>query len=309
MRDHFCTRTLPLRLPRVNDICYVDTFFSSVLSAQGYRCFNLFSYKKSGLDVVDLRRQRGSAYNGMEDVFKENGVPIAVHSDNANEFKSKLWERTLRKLGTSKPQRFSEAGHQNQNIAEYRGGALKAAVTHVLHVTGAPLSFWCYALEYVALVRSHLARRSLDWRSPREKHFGDTPDISIFRFPFWQPVWYYAPKQQFPQSKMLPGRFLGIAQNTGDAFCYLVLTHPTKESGNRYPVIGRSVVRKRYPREEPPVVSESERGVLQFFKSDGQTPLPDPPAVLAESTHVTNRHAGIQTIRQTDQCQNLSIAI
>ena len=95
--------------------------------------------------------------------------------------------------------------HPNQNLAERHGGSLKAALVHLLHLTGAPLTYWCFALEYVSFVRQHLARRSLDWRSPYERHWGDTPDISVFRFPFWSEVWYYSPSNQFPQSKMLPG--------------------------------------------------------------------------------------------------------
>jgi hypothetical protein len=75
----------------------------------------------------------------------------------------------------------------------------------------------------------------------------------MFRFEFWCPVWYYAPKQSFPKSKMLRGRFLGIAKNVGDAFCFLVLTNPD-DTNEPQQVIARTVVRRRYPRENPPVV-------------------------------------------------------
>jgi len=95
---------------------------------------------------------------------------------------------------------------------------------------GAPLTYLCFALEYVSFVQQHLARHSLDWRSPYDHHWGDTPDISVFRFPFWSEVWYYSPTNQFPQFKMLPGWFLGIAQNVGDALCCLVLTKPMDAS-------------------------------------------------------------------------------
>jgi len=52
---------------------------------------------------------------------------------------------------------------------------------------------------------------------------GDTPDISIFRFPWFTPIWFYCPTLSFPQDKMLPGFFLDIAENTGDGFFYVVL--------------------------------------------------------------------------------------
>ena len=45
---------------------------------------------------------------------------------------------------------------------------------------------------------------------------------------------------------MLDGRFLGIAQNIGDAFCFLILTEPEGEDDSAPQVLARSVIRKRY---------------------------------------------------------------
>ena len=146
---------------------------------------------------------------------------------------------------------------------------------HLLLTTGAEVEFWCYALEYIALLQTIIARRTLGWRCAHECHFGDTPDISVFRFIFWCPVWYYAPSQSFPRSKMLPGRFVGIARNVGDAFCFLILTEPDDSTATRQ-VIARSVVRRRFPRESPPVVEETNVNSLRFCKSNGVTVLEDP---------------------------------
>jgi hypothetical protein len=41
---------------------------------------------------------------------------------------------------------------------------------------------------------------------------------------------------------MLRGRFLGIAKNVGDAFCFLVLTNPD-DTNKPQQVIARTVVR------------------------------------------------------------------
>ena len=170
---------------------------------------------------------------------------------------------------------FTEAHHPNQNLAERRGGMLKTATTHLLRITGAPSNYWCYALEYMCLVRTVTARRSLDWLSPHERHWGDRPDISVFRFVFWEPIWYYNPRQAFPKSKMLKGRFLGIARNVGDAFCYLILTQPEDTSESEAPrVLARSVIRRRFVREETPVAErDNESNSIIFYKSDGITPL------------------------------------
>ncbi|KAI2506167.1 hypothetical protein MHU86_8302 [Fragilaria crotonensis] len=103
----------------------------------------------------------------------------------------------------------------------------------------------------------------------------------MFRFSFWQPVWYYQPRQSFPKTKMLKGRFLGIAQNIGDAFCFLILTQPEPDDDSQPQVLARSVIRKRYPRELPPIVehNDSTTTSLTFYKGDERTPLEDPISV------------------------------
>ena len=157
------------------------------------------------------------------------GAPALIKSDNAPEFKGKHWVTYLWKHQI--PSAFTEAYHPNEDYCEHRGGVLKAAVVYILLVTGAKLVFWCYCLEYVTLLQSVLAHCSLGWQTSQELHFGEMPNISMFRFVFWCPVWYYAPRCSFPKSKMLPGHFLGIAQNTGDAFCYLILTENEDDKG------------------------------------------------------------------------------
>ena len=45
MRDHFQTRLPQLKVRRSNDMCYVDTFSSSIVLIRGYTCWNLFAYQ------------------------------------------------------------------------------------------------------------------------------------------------------------------------------------------------------------------------------------------------------------------------
>jgi len=203
MCDHFQTCIPELKMRHISDHCFTDTFFSSVKSIHGYTCFQLYAFEKSGLDVPFLMRRQSQSPSTLEDLLCDVGAPFEMKSDNAPEFKGKHWLSILWHAIVASS--FTEPMHPNQNLAECRGGSLKAALVHLLHLTGAPLTYWCFALEYVSFVQQHLARRSLDWRSPYERHWGDTPDISVFRFPFWSEVWYYSPSNQFPQSKMLPG--------------------------------------------------------------------------------------------------------
>jgi hypothetical protein len=61
---------------------------------------------------------------------------------------------------------------------------------------------------------------------------GHTPDISMFRFRFWEPVWYFEPTAKYPKPNFLPGRFVGIAWEHGDAFTYKIWTTPGKSIPN-----------------------------------------------------------------------------
>jgi hypothetical protein len=205
MRDHLRTRLPQLKVRRVNDKCYVDTCFSSVPSICGFTCWNLFAFKTTGMDAVYLLHRHSQSPTTLSTMITEFGAPTEIVSDNASKFCGKRWKEVLNTYMIHST--FTEPHHPNENLAERQGGALKAATVHLLTVTGAPLQYWCFALEYMNLVRSVLARRSLRWKSPHECHWGNCPDISVFRFIFWQPIWFYNPRQSFPNPKMLKGRF------------------------------------------------------------------------------------------------------
>ena len=147
------------------------------------------------------------------------------------------------------------------------------ATSHLLLVTGAPLNFWCYALEYIALLQSVIAHRKFNWDTPHTLHFGDEPDISVFYFVVWSPMWYYAPSNSFPWSKMLPGRFIRIAHNVGDAFCFLIVVND--DDPDHHEVIAHSFIQRRYPREMPLTVDARGYNSLRFYKNDGKTVLDD----------------------------------
>ena len=103
-------------------------------------------------------------------------------------------------------------------------------------------------MEYLDQVGCYLSKSSLDRRTASETMVGQTPDISIFRFTWFQPIWYYNPTLSFPQDRMSPGFFLKLAENIGDGFAYHVL--PAKNINDipsyRKPIVlERCVVRPR----------------------------------------------------------------
>ncbi len=238
--------------------------------------------------MVYLMRRRSQSPTTLPKMIAECGAPTRLKSDNAPEFNDKRWISYLESLSIKSE--YTEAHHPNQNLAERRGGALKAATVHLLTVTGAPLEYWCFALEYMCLVRTVLARRSLNWLTPHECHWNKRPDISVLCFIFWQPVWYYQPRRAFPRARMFKGRFLGVAPSVGDTSCFLILALPDDEHERSTPqVLARSVIRPRYPREDAPDIVRVEPtasgSLLTFYKNDEITVLDDPD--LSESKEHT----------------------
>ena len=93
-----------------------------------------------------------------------------------------------------------------------------------MNTHGAPSKYWDFAVLHTVDLINHTAVRKLHWRTPYELLHGETPDISAFRFTFYEPISYLEPSTQFPKANMLPGRILGLAKTTGDAFTFIIST-------------------------------------------------------------------------------------
>ncbi len=157
MRDHLKARLLPLRPHRINDVCFSDTFFSSQPSVRGFTMFQLFAFKHSKYDVIYLMKRKSQAPSKFQDLVREVGAPNAMITDNARELTGDKWLEVCHTYCIE--DHTTEAYHPNQNLAERRGGDIKTAVLILFHHTPhAPIEFWCYALEYLGLIRNSLAR-------------------------------------------------------------------------------------------------------------------------------------------------------
>ena len=60
---------------------------------------------------------------------------------------------------------------------------------------------------------------------------GRTLDISIFRFRFWEPIWYYVPGVKAPDNPLKKGRWLGIASSSGDPMTHYIRTEKEPDEG------------------------------------------------------------------------------
>ncbi|GFH50653.1 hypothetical protein CTEN210_07129 [Chaetoceros tenuissimus] len=224
MQDFKQSQTTVLKPYRIKDVLYTDTFFSTIKSVHGHTCFQMFVLKRSMYTKSVPMKAEQFVYNAYRDFIVNVGAPVATVSDNARVFTSAQWKEINRTYLIQT--RFTIAYHQSSNFAELIGGKQKYALVKLFHYTPhAPYEYWCYGLEFLDLFSIHLSRQGL--QNKTSHLFGDTEDISIFRFPWFCPVWFYAPTLDFPVDRMKPGFFLGIATNIGDGFSYIIIEGET----------------------------------------------------------------------------------
>ena len=241
-RQHRKKRLIPLHPNRLEGRTDSDTFFSTIKSIRSFTCVQLFVHLGSQFLFARCMTREAKSHGAYQDFVREVGAPNILLTDNSQTQSGTKWTKTSRENITK--QIHSVPHNQNQNQTELKVRDIKTRVILSLRLAKAPLAFWCYAMMWVIDCLNHSAHKGLDWRTPVEKLTGNTPDISVFRFSFWQPVYYYEPTAKYPKPNFLPGRFVGIAWNHGDAFTYRIWTCPNGNWENGLELI-RNIVRPR----------------------------------------------------------------
>ena len=75
MINHYKNRVWALIPRRIDDSMYSDILFSNVTSIRGFECFQLFSYKYSKFEIIELMNQEVNTPESYEDVIISVGVP------------------------------------------------------------------------------------------------------------------------------------------------------------------------------------------------------------------------------------------
>ena len=125
--------------------------------------------------------------------------------------------------------------------------------------------------------------------------YGDTSDISVFRFAWFCPIWYYDPVS-FPHTKMKKGFFLNVAFSVGDAFTYVIM--PEAQLKRSRPItLVRSVIRRRDVHDDAnaPRVEQSDEG-LKFYDINGTELAGDIDLRHSEDSAFENEDAVIPSI-------------
>ena len=124
----------------------------------------------------------------------------------------------------------------------------KGVISKIKQVTGCDDKYAYDMWQHISDVDNHMARKSLKWQTPLESFCGETPDLSIIRFKFYEPVWYREWSAKAGEILLFKGRFMGIAWNVGDALTYKVLV----SDGKCEHMSNRSVVLPRNPNSNIP---------------------------------------------------------
>ena len=206
-------------------------------------------------------RKESHSYRALQDFTRKVGIPRMIKTDNAATEIGEQWTSFCRdnRIDT----KFTEPHSPWQNFSEQGIGDLGRMVSRCMRTFNAHLNRHQWCQKWCCDVRNHLASRKLDWRTPEEKMSGNTPDISMFRFHFWQEVEYYDPTVKQPGDGWTPARFLGIAWDSGDFMTYYL---ESKSPNDRPVVLVRSTVRAKkveeIPSDEPSGESDTSNMTL-----------------------------------------------
>ena len=97
---------------------------------------------------------------------------------------------------------------------------------------------WLYALVLACALLKITSMPALNHCTTHKVAFGEMLDIStLVQYEFFDQVLFLDPTASFPADKEQAGRYLGVAENCGDALTYHIWTKESQQ------VITRSVVR------------------------------------------------------------------
>ena len=223
LRRHIKSRFPQLNRQRLRETFATDTLFSSEDAFGGISCAQLYVGLKSLFVALYGMKTESEGPDTLEDFIREFGAPYNLRNDNSKMQLGNNFREVLRKYNIK--QSMTEPHHPQQNAAERKIQEVKKYTNMIMDRTGAPPKLWFLCMLYTVHLLNHTAMEALKWRTPLEAAFGETPDISsLLQFEFYEPVYYLLPDASFPDTKEQLGHFVGIAANTGDAMCYVILT-------------------------------------------------------------------------------------
>ena len=305
MQRHWQPRFPFLNVHRLREPVATDTFFANCKAIGGDTCAQVFYGIQSHMINVYPMLSENEGPNAYEDFIREEGCPTLLRRDNSKMQTGQKFTMINRHFCVKDG--YTEPYHPHQNPAENQAVRwLKSHAQTVMNITGAPNYVWSFCMLWIADVHNIVAHEALEYRTPYEKRHGTTPDISAYiLFHFWEQILYLDSEQSYPDSKELPGYFLGVAKHSGDALTFKILT----ADGS---VFVRSVIRSASGR--PSAGFRNQRIIHPSFVSNEETLSPphvDPVGhnggdkTESNFNQTTNEETPTSTTATTEQENNL----
>ena len=214
----------PLRYRRLACKVFHDTFFSSIESARGFKCAQIYATDFGWVRVFPMVN-KSDVHHTIDDFFHRYGVPESLVSDNAQELTKGQFGFRCRqarcRIGTVIP----HSPWQNRAKSEIREN--KRMTGRWMVKTSTPRRLWCYCSELAAKIRSHTALKiyGLKGEVPESVITGQTADIShLCEFSWYQWIYFNEPTVSYPKSKERLGRYLGpCPPGLGSVMTYYIL--------------------------------------------------------------------------------------
>jgi hypothetical protein len=160
---------------------------------------------RSGYTYAIPLKNKAYAYTSLQDFIRQVGTPQYMSVDLVKEENMGEWLSICHMYCI--PQRTSEPMYQHQNRVERRIQDIKCHTTILMPMHYTPSKYWDYDVEYTVELINHTAICKLGWCTPYEALHGETPNISVFRFIFYEQIYNLESNIPFPKPNMLPGCF------------------------------------------------------------------------------------------------------
>ena len=155
--------------------------------------------------------------------ISEHGIPRKIITDHDGKLDAgKKWKDFIGRLFV--PLCLSETDKHNHNLVKRAIQNFKAGLSKIRNDCGAEvLAYHWEAIYHICRLNNFVAWASLGNRLPYESFWGETPDISMIRFKFWELVYYQNWTDTESKVLMNPGRFMGFSWDIGDPMNFKVL--------------------------------------------------------------------------------------
>ena len=201
--------------------------FSSTPGFGGITCAQLFLGNSSHFTSVYGMQTESEGPSALQDFIQEHSIPSVLCNDNLKMQAGTAWNNILHKYSIKA--KLTKPHHPQQNSVERHIKTVKNYTSKIMDRMGAPPETWFLCLLYSVYLLNHTAVETLGWHTPIESCFGQTPDLlSLLQFTFYELVYFLDHDAHFPETGERFSRFVGNAENHGNALTYWILTQDDK---------------------------------------------------------------------------------